>query len=61
MGENNYIFGFDIGIGSTGVAVISDDGNLAYDGTHVFHCNINLPEAKICNDEECNFFKEFLK
>ena len=26
MGENNYIFGFDIGIGSTGVAVISDDG-----------------------------------
>ena len=32
MGENNYIFGFDIGIGSTGVAVISDDGNLVYDG-----------------------------
>ena len=26
---------------------------------HVFHCNINLPEAGICNDEECNFFKEF--
>ena len=26
---------------------------------HVFHCNINLPEAEICNDEECNFFKEF--
>lgn len=37
MGENNYIFGFDIGIGSTGVAVISDDGNLVYDGTHVFN------------------------
>lgn len=37
MGENNYIFGFDIGIGSTGVAVITDDGNLVYDGTHVFN------------------------
>lgn len=27
---------------------------------HVFHCNINLDEAKVCNDEECNFFKEFI-
>lgn len=36
MSENNYTFGFDIGIGSTGVAVITDDGNLVYDGTHVF-------------------------
>jgi hypothetical protein len=26
---------------------------------HVFHCNIRLPQAKLCNDEECNFFKEF--
>jgi acetyl esterase/lipase len=24
---------------------------------HVFHCNIRLPEAKQCNDEECEFFK----
>jgi len=23
---------------------------------HVFHCNIRLPEAAQCNDEECNFF-----
>lgn len=23
---------------------------------HVFHCNIRLPEATLCNDEECNFF-----
>ena len=23
---------------------------------HVFNCNIRLPEAKICNDETCEFF-----
>lgn len=23
--------------------------------THVFHCNMNLEEGKICNDEECAF------
>jgi acetyl esterase/lipase len=23
---------------------------------HVFHCNIRLPEATQCNDEECDFF-----
>lgn len=28
---------------------------------HVFHCDINLPEAVLCNDEECNFFKRFIK
>lgn len=28
---------------------------------HVFHCAIRLPEATLCNDEECNFFKEFCK
>ena len=25
---------------------------------HVFHCDPNLPEALICNDDECNFFKK---
>lgn len=29
--------------------------------THVFHLNIRLKEAKVCNDDECNFFKEILK
>lgn len=24
---------------------------------HVFHCNIRLPEAEECNNEECEFFK----
>ncbi|MCD8123559.1 MAG: alpha/beta hydrolase [Lachnospiraceae bacterium] len=28
---------------------------------HVFHCNIKSEDAKLCNDEECAFFKEFLK
>lgn len=46
MGENNYIFGFDIGIGSTGVAVISDDGNLVYDGTHVFNTAEEASESR---------------
>ena len=46
MGENNYIFGFDIGIGSTGVAVISDDGNLVYDGTHVFNKAAEASESR---------------
>ena len=46
MGENNYIFGFDIGIGSTGVAVITDDGNLVYDGTHVFNTAEEASESR---------------
>lgn len=25
---------------------------------HVFHCDLQLEDAKLCNDEECNFFKE---
>ena len=29
--------------------------------THVFHCNMNLPEAKKCNDDECAFFQSFIK
>ena len=24
---------------------------------HVFHCNIRLPEAQACNEEECRFFR----
>lgn len=28
--------------------------------THVFHCNIRLPMAKVCNDEECDFFKRHM-
>ena len=26
---------------------------------HVFHCNIKLKEATQCNDEECQFFKNY--
>lgn len=28
---------------------------------HVFHLNLHLKESKICSDEECNFFKEFIQ
>ena len=28
---------------------------------HVFHCNIRLPEAVKCNEDECAFFKEYMK
>ncbi len=28
---------------------------------HVFHVNIRLKEAGVCNDEECAFFKEHIK
>lgn len=28
---------------------------------HVFHVNINLKEAKECNDAECEFFEKFVK
>ena len=27
---------------------------------HVFHCNMHLPEAAKCNQDECNWFKTFL-
>ncbi len=26
---------------------------------HVFHCNMKLAEAAVCNDEECAFFREW--
>ncbi len=29
--------------------------------THVFHINIKLPVARLCNDEECSFFLSLLK
>lgn len=27
---------------------------------HVFHCDLKLPEAKLCNDDECAFFKSLI-
>lgn len=29
--------------------------------THVFHLNMKLEEAKVCNDEECEFFRKLLR
>lgn len=28
---------------------------------HVFHCNVRLPEAAKCNDDECAFFRENMR
>ena len=28
---------------------------------HVFHCDGRLKEAKICNDDECAFFRNLVK
>ena len=28
---------------------------------HVFHCNIKSDDAKLCNDEECEFFREYCR
>lgn len=28
---------------------------------HVFHCNIKLADAAVCNDEECAFFREYIR
>lgn len=28
---------------------------------HVFHCDIKSDDAKIANDDECNFFKKYIK
>ncbi len=27
---------------------------------HVFHCNMKLPIAHVCNREECGFFRRYL-
>ena len=27
---------------------------------HVFHCDVRSPAARLCNDEECDFFQRFL-
>lgn len=27
---------------------------------HVFHCNMRSEDARLCNDEECEFFRKFL-
>lgn len=28
---------------------------------HVFHCDMRLEDARLCNDEECGFFRRFLE
>lgn len=35
-------------------------GDKEHELGHVFHCNIRLPEAKLCNDDECEFFHKYM-
>lgn len=37
--------------------VYGEESNPLY---HVFHVNMTEPEAKVCNDEECDFFRRML-
>lgn len=34
-------------------------GNAAKPLTHVFHCDIRSEDAKLCNDETCEFFRKY--
>lgn len=36
-------------------------GDATHELGHVFHLNLKMKEADLCNDEECNFFRSFLK
>ena len=38
--------------------IYGDDNNKL---SHVFHVNIRLREAALCNDEECDFFRKHIK
>lgn len=35
-------------------------GSAKHPLAHVFHCNMRLQEAALCNDEECSFFNTFI-
>ena len=37
--------------------IYGDDNNRL---GHVFHCDIKTDDAKLCNKEECDFFKSFM-
>lgn len=36
-------------------------GDAEHELGHVFHCNIKTEDAKLCNNEECEFFRKFVK
>ena len=36
-------------------------GDKEHELKHVFHIDIKLEEARKCNDDECNFFKKYIK
>jgi acetyl esterase/lipase len=36
-------------------------GSYGIDFGHVFHCNVKTERAKLCNDDECEYFKKYMK
>ena len=36
-------------------------GDSEHELGHVFHCNMKSEDARLCNDEECSFFKGFCR
>ncbi len=40
------------------VHIYGSEGNVL---GHVFHVNMRLEDAKLCNDEECAFFRKYMK
>ena len=36
-------------------------GDKEHELPHVFHCNIKLADSLQCNDEECNFFIQYMQ
>lgn len=35
-----------------------EDSETQYE--HVFHCDVKMPEAAVCNEDECEFFREWI-
>lgn len=35
-------------------------GDCEHELGHVFHCDMRSEDARLCNDAECNFFREFI-
>lgn len=57
MDNKQLVFSFDIGIGSTGVA-ISDGNHLIYDGTHVFEQAAEAKDARLVRSARRNLARK---
>ena len=48
----------DAGVKDVRLKEYGTDGQMTVD--HDFQCNMRMPEASLCREEECAFFKEFI-